>query len=86
MLLLLLCTPLGFARLFTIIGDLVISPISARNVDEEYLMLAFEEDCLVQKVAVAATCHYNSDQGHLQRNGHSKIVAASQVGASVKSE
>ena len=51
-LLLLLCTPLGFARLFTIVGDLVVSPISGRNLDEEYLTLAYEEDCLKQKVAV----------------------------------
>ena len=51
-LLLLLCTPLGFARLFTIVGELVVSPISARNLDEEYLTLAYEEDCLKQKVAI----------------------------------
>ena len=49
-LLLLLCTPLGFARLFTIVGELVVSPISAKNLDEEYLTLAYEEDCKNQKL------------------------------------
>ena len=52
MLLLLICTPLGFARLFTIVGDLVVSPVSARNLDEEYITLACEEDCLRQKVTM----------------------------------
>lgn len=51
-LLLLICTPLGFARLFTIVGDLVVSPVSARNLDEEYITLACEEDCLRQKVTM----------------------------------
>jgi len=49
-LLLLLCTPLGFARLFTIVGELVVSPISAKNLDDEYLTLAYEEDCKNQKL------------------------------------
>ena len=30
----------------------MVSPISGRNLDEEYLTLAYEEDCLKQKVAV----------------------------------
>ena len=47
---LLLCTPLGFARLFTIVGELVVSPISAKNLDDEYLTLAYEEDCKNQKL------------------------------------
>merc|ERR1712223_1824515 len=49
-LLLLLCTPLGFARFFNIVGELVVSPISAKNLDEEYLTLAYEEDCKPQKL------------------------------------
>ena len=42
--------PVGFARLFTIVGELVVSPISAKNLDEEYLTLAYEEDCKNQKL------------------------------------
>ena len=49
--LLLICTPLGFARLFTIVGDLVIKPNWARNLDEEYYSAKFEEDNLANKVA-----------------------------------
>jgi hypothetical protein len=50
-LMLLIGTPLGFARLFTIVGDLVIKPTFMRNLDEEYFMAKFEEDCLTQKVS-----------------------------------
>jgi len=48
---LLICTPLGFARLFTIVGDLVIKPNWARNLDEEFYSAKFEEDNLASKVA-----------------------------------
>ena len=49
-LMLLLCTPLGFARLFTIVGDLVIKPNWSRNLDEEFYSAKFEEDNLAKKV------------------------------------
>ena len=49
-LMLLICTPLGFARLFTILGDLVIKPTFMRNLDEEYFVAKFEEEALRQKV------------------------------------
>lgn len=49
-LMLLLCTPLGFARLFTIVGDLVIKPTLSRNLDEEFYSAKFEEDNLAKKV------------------------------------
>ena len=58
-LLLLICTPLGFARLFTIVGELVVSPISAKNLDEEYLTLAYEEDCKNQKLDFCQQKHVN---------------------------
>merc|ERR1712226_947948 len=56
---LLICTPLGFARLFTIVGELVVSPISAKNLDEEYLTLAYEEDCKNQKLDFCQQKHVN---------------------------
>ena len=56
---LLLCTPLGFARLFTIVGELVVSPISAKNLDDEYLTLAYEEDCKNQKLDFYQQKHIN---------------------------
>ena len=50
-LMLLICTPIGIARLFTIVGDLVIKPTFARNLDEEYLEARYEEESLAKKVA-----------------------------------
>ena len=50
-LMLLICTPLGFARLFTVIGDLVIKPTFMRNVEEEFLAAKFEEDNLKRKLS-----------------------------------
>ena len=68
-LMLLICTPLGFARyvsceyqglgdlnfliiarLFTIVGDLVMKPTFMRNLDEEFYVAKFEEQSLQQKV------------------------------------
>ena len=47
---LLICTPLGIARLFSIVGDLVIKPNWSRNLDEEFYSAKFEEDNLAKKV------------------------------------
>jgi hypothetical protein len=49
-LMLLICTPLGFARLFTIVGDLVIKPTFMRNLDEEFYVATFEEQTLQKKI------------------------------------
>ena len=48
---LLICTPLGFARLFTVVGDLVIKPNFSRNLDEDYYTAKFEEEDLRKKLA-----------------------------------
>jgi len=75
-LMLLLCTPLGFARLFTIVGDLVIKPNWSRNLDEEFYSAKFEEDNLAKKVQFckSETNHIlltpvSSPQGKMLRNG-----------------
>ena len=49
-LMLLICTPLGFARLFTVIGDMVVKPKTARNLEEEYLVAGYEEECLKRQM------------------------------------
>jgi len=75
-LLLLICTPLGFARLFTIVGDLVIKPNWSRNLDEDFYSAKFEEDNLAKKVAhcKSATNHImltpvSSPDGKMLKNG-----------------
>ncbi|CAN7981319.1 unnamed protein product, partial [Ixodes pacificus] len=48
--LLLICTPVGFARLFTVIGELVIKPRFLRDIEEEQACTLLEEDDLHRKL------------------------------------
>lgn len=43
---LLLCTPLGFARLFTVVGKFVVQPQFLRDVHDDYYVAKFEVDRL----------------------------------------
>jgi len=79
-LLLLLCTPLGFARLFTIVGELVVSPISAKNLDEEYLTLAYEEDCKNQKLDSCLQKTYGNSE-HLNEQSLGSISSSDRFSA-----
>lgn len=59
---LLIGTPLGFARLFTIVGDSVVKPTFMRNLDDEYFIAKFDEDCLKSKVE---RFHKSGENGYL---------------------
>ncbi|XP_053213540.1 protein Lilipod-like [Panonychus citri] len=48
--LLLLCTPIGIARLFTVLGELIMKPKFLRNIQEEYEMVTLEEMHLNRKL------------------------------------
>ena len=48
--LLLLCTPLGFARLFTVLGQIIVKPNFLSDVNDEYYAVVFEESCLRQRL------------------------------------
>lgn len=52
--LLLICTPVGFARLFTVIGELVIKPRFLRDIHEEYYYTLMEEDDLRRKLQLVS--------------------------------
>ncbi|XP_069687432.1 protein Lilipod isoform X2 [Periplaneta americana] len=58
-LMLLLCTPLGFVRLFTVVGQFLVKPQFLRDLDEEFFVARLEEDCvrrrLVQATATGKT-------------------------------
>ncbi|XP_071788837.1 protein LMBR1L-like [Asterias amurensis] len=47
---LLISTPLGFTRMFSVIGELVVKPQFMENLDEEYHLAKFEEDDLLRKI------------------------------------
>lgn len=49
-LLLLLCTPVGIAKLFTVLGELVVKPRFLRNIQEESDVAEFEEMHLQRKL------------------------------------
>ena len=46
----LVSTPLGFTRMFSVIGELVVKPQFMENLDEEYHLAKFEEDDLLRKI------------------------------------
>lgn len=47
---LLLCTPLGFVRLFDVVGQYLIKPQFLRDINEEYFACALEEECLRRRL------------------------------------
>lgn len=49
-LILLLCTPLGVARMFSVMGQLIVKPQFLRDIEEELSTLRFEEGNLLRKV------------------------------------
>uniref|UniRef100_A0A1E1XFX3 Putative lipocalin-interacting membrane receptor limr n=1 Tax=Amblyomma aureolatum TaxID=187763 RepID=A0A1E1XFX3_9ACAR len=52
--LLLICTPVGFARLFTVLGELVIKPKFLRDIQEEYQCTLMEEENLGRRARVSS--------------------------------
>lgn len=44
------CTPLGFVRLFDIVGQYLIKPQFMRDIDEEYYAYSMEEECLKRRL------------------------------------
>ncbi|XP_058054869.1 protein Lilipod isoform X2 [Anopheles bellator] len=52
-LLLLVCTPLGFVRLFGVVGQVLVKPNLLRDVDEEFHAFNIEEATIKRKLATA---------------------------------
>ena len=50
---LLVCTPVGIAKLFSVLGELVVKPRFLRNIQEEYDLAVFEEMHLQRKIDTA---------------------------------
>ncbi|KAL5273633.1 LMBR1L family protein [Megaselia abdita] len=50
-LLLLVCTPFGFVRLFGVVGNVLVKPHLLRDVNEEYTVFNFEEASVKRKLA-----------------------------------
>uniref|UniRef100_A0AAR5PZJ8 Lipocalin-interacting membrane receptor limr n=1 Tax=Dendroctonus ponderosae TaxID=77166 RepID=A0AAR5PZJ8_DENPD len=52
-LILLVCTPLGFVRLFDVVGKFLIKPQFLHDINEEYLACVMEEECLIKRLGQA---------------------------------
>ncbi|XP_064594888.1 limb region 1 protein homolog [Liolophura sinensis] len=63
-LILLLSTPMGFARMFTVIGQLVVKPKFLRDVEEELSTVRLDEEDLRRKL------QYNHHSSSTIANGH----------------
>ncbi|XP_046833604.1 protein Lilipod isoform X2 [Vespa velutina] len=48
--LLLLCTPVGFVRLFGVVGSFLVKPQFLKNLDEEFFAYRLEEDCIRRRL------------------------------------
>ncbi|XP_057321034.1 protein Lilipod isoform X2 [Microplitis mediator] len=46
----LMCTPLGFVRLFEVVGSLLVKPQFLRNLDDEFLAYKLEEDSIRRRL------------------------------------
>lgn len=47
---LLLCTPIGFVRLFGVVGSFLVKPQFLKNLDEEFFAYRLEEDCIKRRL------------------------------------
>ncbi|XP_018048443.1 PREDICTED: protein Lilipod [Atta colombica] len=47
---LLLCTPVGFVRLFDVAGSFLVKPQFLKNLDEEFFAYRLEEDCIRRRL------------------------------------
>lgn len=43
-------TPLGFVRLFGVVGGVLVKPQFLRDLNEEYYMYSFEEDTIRRRI------------------------------------
>lgn len=77
-LMLLVCTPLGFVKLFDVVGQFYIKPQFLKNFNEEYYHCVFEEECLRRRLKHAKPSEnsYNnvspliSDDSELLKDEH----------------
>ncbi len=51
------CTPLGFARLFTVVGQFLVKPQFLRDIEEEFHVASLEQQCLKRRYIRTALVH-----------------------------
>uniref|UniRef100_A0A8I5ZY94 Limb development membrane protein 1 n=1 Tax=Rattus norvegicus TaxID=10116 RepID=A0A8I5ZY94_RAT len=59
-LLLLLCTPVGLSRMFTVMGQLLVKPAILEDLDEQIYMITLEEEALQRRLhGLSSSAEYN---------------------------
>ncbi|XP_065438820.1 limb region 1 protein homolog isoform X4 [Chrysemys picta bellii] len=60
-LLLLLCTPVGLSRMFTVMGQLLVKPTILEDLDEQMYIITLEEEAIQRRLnGVSSTMEYNT--------------------------
>lgn len=72
--LLLLCTPVGIAKLFTVLGELIVKPRFLRNVQEEFDQSTFEEMHLKRRLESALRCQQFTQSNLVDPDSRSKSM------------
>lgn len=65
--LLAVCTPLGFVRLFGVVGQVLVKPHLLRDVNDEYHSFNMEEAALKRKLKQKLSGNYNGKQRSADR-------------------
>ncbi|XP_041371969.1 limb region 1 protein homolog [Gigantopelta aegis] len=63
-LVLLLCTPVGVARMFTVMGQLVVKPKFLRDIEDELFTVKLEEENLIRKIKYGNNVPCEIANGH----------------------
>ncbi|KAF5912783.1 hypothetical protein HPG69_007773 [Diceros bicornis minor] len=66
-LLLLLCTPVGLSRMFTVMGQLLVKPTILKDLDEQIYIITLEEEALQRRLnGLSSSVEYNRGEKRLQ--------------------
>lgn len=57
-----MCTPLGFVRLFGVVGQVLVKPHLMRDVNDEYHSFNLEEAFLKRKLQQKSNNNYNGEK------------------------
>ncbi|XP_030635798.1 limb region 1 protein homolog isoform X1 [Chanos chanos] len=79
-LLLLMCTPVGLSRMFTVMGQLLVKPTILEDLDEQIYCIQLQEEALERRLnGIGSNSHYHGNCQHLYkeldniRNQRSKL-------------
>ncbi|XP_061441888.1 limb region 1 protein homolog isoform X1 [Rhineura floridana] len=62
-LLLLLCTPVGLSRMFTVMGQLLVKPTILEDLDEQIYIITLEEEAIIRRLnGMSSPVEYNTKQ------------------------